>query len=326
MNIFEKMQKLDRRWIYLVLAIAVILPLIFPYNSRTYTSSPTESLYRMIDSLRPPEGTDPLLHNRAFLMEVAHDAGTNAELFPMELAVLRHAFQRNIKVFTIAFYPTSAPIMDLALNTVKKEFAENHGRTIVSGVDYANFGYKLNSLQIPIILGMGDNIAAAVEIDSEGRPVANLPIMTNINTFDEMTLVTQFSGSVAGGNWVVLARPRFGVNVGVGVTAVTAADLYPSLQTGQLVGMLGGLKGAAEYERLVDMFAMQNREFTKEIVRNELDDPRFAIRNDRIPYVFKQARIGMNAQSVVHMLIILFILLGNIGYFVQKYKQNDENR
>ena len=35
-------------------------------------------------------------------------------------------------------------------------------------------------------------------------------------------------------------------------------------------------------------------------------------------YKFKVARIGMNAQSVAHIMIIVFILIGNIGYFIQK--------
>jgi hypothetical protein len=40
-----------------------------------------------------------------------------------------------------------------------------------------------------------------------------------------------------------------------------------------------------------------------------------------IPYKFKVARIGMNAQSVAHVMIIVFIILGNIGYFMQKARQ-----
>jgi len=36
------------------------------------------------------------------------------------------------------------------------------------------------------------------------------------------------------------------------------------------------------------------------------------------PYKFKVARVGMNAQSVAHIMIIVFIILGNIGYFLQK--------
>ncbi len=39
-----------------------------------------------------------------------------------------------------------------------------------------------------------------------------------------------------------------------------------------------------------------------------------------IKYKFKVARIGMNAQSVAHVMIFFFILIGNIGYFVLRAK------
>ncbi|MDD4310796.1 MAG: hypothetical protein PHO32_10470, partial [Candidatus Cloacimonetes bacterium] len=58
-------------------------------------------------------------------------------------------------------------------------------------------------------------------------------------------------------------------------------------------------------------------------IRNQLGEVAF---NDitrlthNIIYKFKVARIGMNAQSVAHIMIIVFILLGNIGYFIQKYR------
>ena len=101
-----------------------------------------------------------------------------------------------------------------------------------------------------------------------------------------------------------------------------AADEYPYLQTGQLTGMLAGLKGAAEYEKLVEVFALKKREFSRELLK----DPEYdnAITNPDIPYKFKQARIGMNAQSVAHIMIIVFILIGNIGYFITKYKEKQQ--
>ena len=322
MKFFEQLQQLDRRWIYLILAIAIILPLVIPFNSKTYTTKPSEDLYKMIDSFAVPGGANAtreefINHNKAILLHFSHDASTMPELFPMELAILRHCFERNIKVFTITYLATAAPIIDLAINTVKEEYPDK-----ISGVHYANFGFKVPALFIPLILGMGDDIAEAVDIDAEGRKISSLPIMTNIKNYNDMNLVIEVSGSAAGGIWITYARSRFGLNVAVGVTAVMAADNYPYLQTGQLIGMLAGLKGAAEYEKMVDVFATKNREFSKEVLRNEKEDN--TITNPNIPYKFKQARIGMNAQSVAHILIIVFILIGNIGYFVQKYNKKKE--
>ena len=65
-----------------------------------------------------------------------------------------------------------------------------------------------------------------------------------------------------------------------------ASDAYPYLNAGQLEGLLGGLSGAAEYEKLIG--------------------------------VPGTATIGMDAQSIAHILIILLIALGNIAYFATR--------
>ncbi|HOH97781.1 MAG TPA: hypothetical protein PL188_05665 [Candidatus Cloacimonadota bacterium] len=387
MNIFERLQKLDRRYIYIVVALAIIIPLMLPYDSDNVTTPPTENLYQMIDSFAGRE-------DRAVLLSFYHDAATMPELFPMEVAIMRHCFERKVKLFTLTWFPAGAPIIDYAINNVKEEYPD-----IVSGVDYCNFGYKPQAFAM--VIGMGDNIANTMNTDAEGRKLENLPIMKGINNYNEMNLVAEFSGSSAGGLWITYARPKFGLNVAVGVTAVMAADMYPYLQSGQLIGMLSGLKGAAEYEKLVDVFAayrepgrdytitkdadgnklLPGRPFGREILEDEstkrlikittqtkaeFTPEEFAAFSAKYPeqqgllnslkkdvdgklvidvteiseaqrdqmgdylyreinrltyntlYKFKVARIGMNAQSVAHIMIIVFIILGNIGYFIQK--------
>jgi hypothetical protein len=69
------------------------------------------------------------------------------------------------------------------------------------------------------------------------------------------------------------------------MTAVMASDYYTYVQSGQLVGLIGGLKGAAEYETLM----------------HEKDG--YATR-------------VMNIQSVVHCIVVGFILVGNIAFLM----------
>ena len=74
--------------------------------------------------------------------------------------------------------------------------------------------------------------------------------------------------------------------MGCGATAVMAPKFYAYVASGQYVGLLGGMKGAAEYELLVGERGT--------------------------------AVTGMGAQSIVHLLIIAFVILGNIGFFVMR--------
>jgi hypothetical protein len=75
-----------------------------------------------------------------------------------------------------------------------------------------------------------------------------------------------------------------------GNTAVQAVMIYPYFQTDQISGFLGGLKGAAEYERLVGLDGAGVR--------------------------------GMDAQSSAHGLMVLFILLGNLGYVMSRRRRS----
>jgi hypothetical protein len=67
-----------------------------------------------------------------------------------------------------------------------------------------------------------------------------------------------------------------------------APDLFPFLQSRQMVGLIGGLAGAAEYETLVD-------------------HP-------------DAATSGMRPQSVTHVILIGFIVLGNVLYFLSRWE------
>jgi len=119
--------------------------------------------------------------------------------------------------------------------------------------------------------------------------------MANIHNYDDVGLITALSSGSSPLWFIVFARTKFGVEVGAGCTAVMAPELYPYLETGQLSGMLGGMKGAAEYEALVaDKFGIPGR---------------------------KRAAEGMGSQSIAHVVIMAFVVIGNIAYFSTRRRE-----
>jgi len=85
------------------------------------------------------------------------------------------------------------------------------------------------------------------------------------------------------------------VPVGCGVAAVVAPQMYPYYPK-QLLGLLGGIKGAAEYE--------------SELVHHY---PQFA--DTDTPGLRM-----MGPQTLAHMVIIVFILIGNFSFFINRRK------
>lgn len=270
-----KLLHIDRRWIYLITGLCIIIPFILPIGLPMWVSPPVKNLYDKIEAI-PPNGP-------ALIIDFSCDASVLPELEPMAIAILQHSFKRNIRVILMGLSMAGVGIAQSILEYVKREFPDRK-----SGVDYVLMPYVIGAGIV--CLRMGEDIHKTFETDYYGVTLDSLPMMQEIHNYDQIALVMCLTGS--GAPWITYANARYGQEVGVGVTAVMATEYYPYLQTGQLVGMLGGLKGAAEYEALVD--------------RNLRFEGR------------KLACIGMDSQSIVHIMMIVFIVLGNIAFFASK--------
>jgi len=275
LNIFDKFLYIDRRYIFILVALGVIIPLVFPLGLAVTTSPPVENVYKAIEEL--PPGTP-------VLVSVDYDPSTQPELSPMTVAVLRHCFSRKLPVIITVLHPGGPGLALEISDRISKEAGATYGE------DYVFLGYKVGSSAV--ILSMGQDFHVSFPADYFNTPLDDLPLMTKVKNYNDIGLVITMSGSTFPDAWVAYAHERYGQKLAAGVTAVMAADYYPYLQTGQLVGLIGGLKGAAEYEKLID----------------RPDD----------------GLKGMDAQTIVHLFVVLMIILGNIAFiFVQRAKRRE---
>ncbi|MCH7630028.1 MAG: alginate export family protein [Proteobacteria bacterium] len=150
------------------------------------------------------------------------------------------------------------------------------------GVDYVNLGYKAN--YVAVLSGMGVSIESIFPTDNSGTPLDELPLMQATKNYDDVAFIFEVADNATADYWVSIVNAQYGTPMGCGTTAVSAPKYYAFVTAGQFVGLLGGMKGAAEYELLVGHPA--------------------------------KAVTGMSAQSLVHLLIIFLVILGNVGYFV----------
>jgi hypothetical protein len=269
--------KIDRRIIFIVLTIVIIIPLILPIGIVGRVSSRVSDLFKVVDKI-PPEG-------KPLLISIDFDPQSMPELYPMLLSVLRHAFARNIRVVVMGLWVTGVGLGEEALNITSREYQKEYGK------DYVFLGWKPGISAV--MLGMGRSIKETFPTDYYGKPIDSFPIMSEVNTYKDIPLLVSLSAGDPGYiTWITYAQTRFSVKMGTGVTAVSAADAYPYLQTGQLAGLLDGMKGASEYEFLVDKAGYSK--------------------------AFRPASQAMDSQSLAHLAIMILIILGNIGYFLAR--------
>lgn len=284
---WERLLTLDRRVIFLIMTLVIALPIIFPFGLPTHVTDRTQRLFDTIDETR---------EDQAVLLSTDYTPQTEPELHPMYVSILRHCFARHIRVLMVTLYIEAAGLMDVGLHDVMDEFnarATTHEDSIIMGEDVVFLGWKPPPI-IPI-LAMGQDIGGFYKQDFYGNDLANMPVMEGIKNYRDISIVVAFSSGSSPLWFVQFAQTRFGVKVGAGVTAVSVADFYPYLESGQFSGLLGGMKGAAEYEELVE-------------------------REVGVPGR-RRATEGMSSQSAAHLAIMVFVIIGNIGYFATRRKR-----
>ena len=272
----SRLGKMDRRIVFILLLAAILIPLLFSIRQRFYVDEATRRLYDYVDRIEP--------NGRPLLISFDYDAEVAAELDPMARAVLRHCFARGVRVIGMSLAPQGDAIGEAIVTQVAREFGKK------SGVDYSYFGFRPGGTII--MLQMGVNAKRALPLDYYQVPYDSLPMMQNVHNYDDIAMVLSLAGSTYPYSWIIFAGTKFRVKVGAGQTAVMAPDNYPFLQTGQLVGQMGGMKGGAEYEQLICDAGYYHK-----------------------PDVASKA---MSAIAYSHLLIILLIVLGNVGYFVSR--------
>src|SRR5262249_55912572 len=151
--------------------------------------------------------------------------------------------------------------------------------------DFVNFGYKVGS--DPWVASFARNIPGAVGLDWKGRALSSMPGMKGVRAFGpegggSLLVVLTASDSIT--PYIGFVGPTR-AKIAAGSDAVMAPDQYGLLDSGQLSGLLTGMKGAAEYELLLSQQA-----------------PSAGLGTWLIP-----------GQSFAHLYLIFLIVLGNLG-------------
>ena len=266
---YDRLLSVDRRWIYLILAIAVLLPTVIPFSVPTGISNEVRSVYNFIEGLQPGDN---------LFLAIDYDPSTLAELHPMTEAILRQAFQRGARVVITSLSQFGPAMAEELIARVAREEGKQRN------IDYTFLGYK----PYPgiTILAMGSDFRVPFPTDYYGTPVDSITMMQDIHNYRNVKAVISFAGGNVAEMWIQYGNAKYGVPLALGVTGVMASDYYPYLQSRQIFGLIPGMKGAAEYEMLVERRGQGSR--------------------------------GMPYQMSTHLVILVFMVITNIAYVAQR--------
>ncbi|NLO92113.1 MAG: hypothetical protein GX410_09030 [Elusimicrobia bacterium] len=267
----DRLVALDRRIVFALVAVVLALAVALPPRMPAGKASPEVSrVYQAVESL--PE-------NSFVLICADIDPANAPELYPQALAVARHAFRKNLRVAVMYFGASAAGTAQQLLEQVGREYPARK-----YGTDYVLLPYMPD---IPATLTqMGNDIYALYGKDSRGASLRSLPVMSGVSRLGDVNLAVVFCATTLLDSWVALASDRYGFRLAGGVTAVIEPRYGPYLQTGQLAGLISGLRGGAEYEGL-------------------LGEP-------------GAAAAGLDALNVTNLLALLLVLAANAAVWLRR--------
>lgn len=266
------MARLDSRWIYLAVFVSVLLPLFTPLGLPISVSPQTRYTYDLIQGLRP---------GARVIISPSFSPSSDAELLPQLNAVLQHLLAQRARIAWVSLNVEGVMYAEKSMSLFKGQYGYQYG------IDYAVLPY-LPGMQTAIA-SIASDFIRTFPLDAYGSPLPEMEVMGGVQSIKDFDLIIDFN---TGDTSIYYLQQLQGTGLKVvsGASGVTVPYLLPYISSGQLSGLLGGLRGAAEYEML------SGRKGT--------------------------AVAGMDAQSLSHGVTLAFIIAGNLG-FLTSHKRGD---
>ena len=281
---------IDRRAIYLMVLVAVSIPILTGWSARPAKLNSAGRLFNVIEELD---------NTRPGLAMIAPDfgPGTQAENEPETEVMVEHLMRRRIRIGVFSIVAISEPFLrEIPERVAVRLMKENPGQKWEYGVDWVNLGFRPGGDLWVQALARSDDLAAFLGKDVYGNDLNRLPIFNGIMGFKDIKFLGEVTGLVGVfGTYVQFFQrkdyvPRFGH----GCTSITIPEAYIYLNSGQLSGLLEGVSGAAWYSELL---------------------------KEKYPERAPDSALIMNtALGVAQLLIIILVILGNIGMVVRRRK------
>jgi hypothetical protein len=210
-------------------------------------------------------------------------AGGIPELMPALQSMIRQGFKegRDLRFVCAGMWQMAGDMADQAFSIVEEEFPHKK-----YGVDWVNIGYKPGG-DVLLQQYQESIIKTAQGVDFYGQDLNQFPLMKEFTSLKQAALIAIFcTGTPGEKEYIKHVTSPNNIPLVEAAISVSIPECMPLVQAGQIKGLLAGMKGAAEYEVLVGKPG--------------------------------SATAGMDAQSFSHALIIIFMILGNIGYVLTK--------
>jgi hypothetical protein len=211
------------------------------------------------------------------------------ELKPGMIATHKYYIKNDIKMFICLGHPEGLALVDALLDTELKGYMKNYDYTY--GEDYIILGFALPNQAAT--LSMATDFHGAVKVDWNGDSIEGT-FLDRIESGADIDMISDFTTGAGNPGLIDHVVLTFGTPMIQNQIGVSLPGSFMNLDAGLITGLLASTKGGSELELL-------------------MKEPGPGL-------------IAMDAFSFGHILLILFIIIGNIGYYGYSRRISEDER
>ena len=266
---WNKLQSIDARILYLVALLMISASILFPRLTLPIVPG-AQSLfaYNAVEKAAKGDGS------HFFLIDGWWSASTQGENAPQSKAIITHLMRLHVPFGILSFDPQNAQLMANITDSLAPQYGYVYGR------DYVNFGYQVAPAQT--FKGIVSNLKGTLKSDWKDQPLDKMPVLAKVNSVKDIGAIVDITPVSSLEYLLGLVVQKYHTPLIYVPTAVMAPEGYPYRDSGQVAGIVVGVKGAGDYESLL--------------------------------HVKGQGTQICTALSLVYALIIVLVIVGNIGY------------
>jgi len=230
----DKIGAIPRSYIYVLIIILIIIPLLKPIGLPASTDPYTLDVFHTISSL-PPDSK--------VLVNIQISASGYLSFGPWLVVLSKQLFEMPVKVIYCSFAAANPGVIDL----------------MASEVDYTKKEYGVDWIVLDWVPGgetgkaaFAKDIRSVVSTDWKyDKPLGEYPIMDDINKITDFDIIVVSCSGTAGvleciRQWVT----PYGMPFYTNAPPQDVPRYYAFIAAGQVTGMINGNIGIAYYERL----------------------------------------------------------------------------
>jgi hypothetical protein len=283
MSIWKKITSIDPRWLYIIHALVLFFPIIYPLGIPLTVSPQTQSVYNYINNLQP--GDIVLFSNDMGPASWFQGSG------PGGLAILRHLLQKpGVRIFSLSTMPEAVLLMNRFWEQLE---ADGLLAGKEYGVDWVRGGYLAGG-EIGIN-GMAQDFWKAFPVDNFGNQISSLEMMNDLKTGEDVKVVFTVecgsTGNVPGiAGYIRVFHGAYGTDLIPSSIGICESELLAYTSSEQVTAYLMDIRGSAEYENMISMLGFGAGQ--------------------------------TDALSVAFVYLILLVIFGNIAFLLYRQEES----